>query len=327
MTPPLRIGVVGTGNFGVRHIAAYARRPDVEIVGVVDADPGRAETVAHAWNIERWFSNTDQFLRECRPDGVSVVTAGDQHLEPTLAALAAGSSVLLEKPITLSVGEADQLLAAERRSEGFVMPAHILRFAGPYRALVAEVHAGAVGRVLGLSTDRDRGRDHFTLFPGVHPALMTTVHDIDVALWVTRSRAVRVSARGRGGDDTRPALLWADIEAADGSCWALNVSWLLPNDTPSTDRLEVYGSAGAAKLVLRPAVGMHTDRTRWLDHELTPDAHGGALDAEIAGFCDRIREPSSPPVVTLEDARHGIEIAEAIIASAANGGAVVELAA
>jgi predicted dehydrogenase len=326
VTPALRVGVIGTGNFGAKHIAAYARRPDVELVGVVDRDLGRAETVAQQWGISRWFSDTAELLRECRPDGVSVVTSGSNHLQPALAALAEGCCVLLEKPLTLSTGEADELAEAERSSRGFVMPAHILRFAGPYRELVTHVHRGEIGRVLAVATARDRGRDHEVLFPDVHPALMTTIHDIDVALWVTGSRALRVSAQGRGGGAAdRPLLLWAQVEAADGSVWALHVSWLLSDDAPSVDRLEVYGTAGVAKLALRPAVAVFTDRSLWVDHELTPDAHAGALDAEIASFCGRIRAPTLPPVVTLEEARHGIQIAEAIITSAGRGGDVVEL--
>lgn len=323
---PLRIGVVGTGNFGTKHIAAYARRRDVELVGVVDRDPERARSVAQAWGIDRWFGDTAELLRECRPDGVSVVTSGEHHLQPTLTALAEGCSVLLEKPLTLSTREAAELAAAEQRSSGFVMPAHILRFAGPYRELVARVHAGEIGRVLALATVRDRGRDHETLFADVHPALMTTIHDIDVALWVTGARAVRVSAVGRGGTAQRPQLLWARIEADDGSVWSLHVSWLLSGDGPGGDRLEVYGDEGVAKLTLESGVALFTDRARWLDHELTPDSHPGALDAEIESFCEHIRLRTLPPVVTLDEARHGIEIAEAIVASAANGCAPVELA-
>lgn len=327
MTRRLRIGVIGAGNFGTKHVAAYARRSDVELVGVVDRDVARAESVALQWGIGRWFDDVGDLLDQCKPDGVSIVTSGSNHLQPALASLARGCSVLLEKPVTLSSRDANELAEAERQSSAFLMPAHILRFAGPYREVVARVHAGEIGRVLGVATLRDRPRSHDALFPDVHPALMTTVHDIDVALWVTGSRAVRVRAYGRGGANSeRPLLVWAQVEAADGSVWALHVSWLLPDDAPSDDRLEIYGTSGVAKLALRPTVAVFSDQTAWVDHELTPDAHPGALDAEIASFCHRIRTPGAPPIVTLDAARHGIEVAEAIITSAGRGGATVDLA-
>src|SRR5204862_409917 len=128
-------------------------------------------------------------------------------------------------------------------------------------------------------------RDHARLFPDVHPALMTAIHDIDLALWITGSRAIRVTAQGRGERDDVPRLVWAHVEAADGSVWALRVSWLLSDDAPSSDRLEVYGTAGVATLDLRPAVALFAENSIWVDHELTPNAHPGALDHEIDHFC------------------------------------------
>lgn len=324
MTSPLRIGVIGAGNFGEKHLAAYARRADIEIVGVVDRSAERARVAANRWGIPHSFTETEDFLRFCQPQGVSVVTAGADHLEPTLAALAEGCSVLLEKPIALSSADARELVAAEESSSGFVMPAHILRFAAPYQELAARVSNGDIGRVLGVATLRDRGRDHETLFPDVHPAFMTTIHDIDLALWITRTRALRVSARGRGRGET-PLLVWAHVEAADESIWELRISWLLSNDAPSSDRLEVYGTDGVVKLELRPTVALFAADAVWIDHELTPDAHAGALDNEIDHFCARLRSPSLEPVVTLADGLHGVEIAEAIVRSVSAGGSPVEV--
>ncbi len=165
--------------------------------------------------------------------------------------------------------------------------------------------------MLGIATVRDRGRDHERLFPDLHPALMTTIHDIDLALWLSGSRAVRVTAHERGGKAGGPPLLvWAQVEAADGGVWSLRESWLLPDGTPTADRLDVYGTLGVAGLDLTGA----------------GDATSDAIDAEIAHFCDCLRTGAEPSV-TLEDAAHGVLIAEAIIASAAAGGTPVEVAA
>ena len=327
MTASLRIGVIGTGNFGERHVASYARRPDVDLVGVVDRDADRAQSVAARWGIPHWFTDSEDLLRTCRPNGVSVVTSGRNHLQPSLAALAGDCSVLLEKPITLSTRDADELVDAERRSTAFVIPAHILRFSAPYQELVTRVRSGQIGRVIGIATVRDRGRDHAQLFADVHPALMTAIHDIDLALWITGARAVRVTAQGRGEKvDEMPRLVWAQVEASDGSVWALRVSWLLSDDAPGSDKLEVYGTAGVATLHLRPTVALFTESSTWVDHELTPDAHyPGALDHEIDHFCALLRSNDRTPAVTLEEARHGIEIAEAMMRSIENSGALTEL--
>jgi predicted dehydrogenase len=303
MSGPLRIGVIGVGRFGERHLSAYARQ-EVEIVAVADRDRERARSVAERFGLPRWFGDGAALVAECRPDGVSVVTPGRDHLEPTLTALSHGSSVLLEKPVATSSHQVRAIETAAVESTAFVMPAHILRFAAPYASVRARVADGAIGRLLAIDSNRDRSRDHLQLYPDVHPALMTLIHDIDLALWISGSPALRVSAYQRGD---APALVWAHVEAADGSLWSLRTSWLLPTDASFSDRLEVHGSDGAEVL------------------ELTSDTHVGALDAEVAHFCSCIRSGAPSDVITLTEAAHGIRIAEAIISSAAAGGIQVDV--
>jgi predicted dehydrogenase len=303
MSGPLRIGVIGVGRFGERHLSAYARQ-EVEIVAVADRDRERARSVAERFGLPRWFGDGAALVAECRPDGVSVVTPGRDHLEPTLTALSHGSSVLLEKPVATSSHQVRAIETAAVESTAFVMPAHILRFAAPYASVRARVADGAIGRLLAIDSNRDRSRDHLQLYPDVHPALMTLIHDVDLALWISGAPALRVSAYQRGD---APALVWAHVEAADGSLWSLRTSWLLPTDASFSDRLEVHGSDGAEVL------------------ELTADTHAGALDAEVAHFCSCIRRGATSDVITLTDAAHGIRIAEAIISSAAAGGIQVDV--
>jgi predicted dehydrogenase len=311
MTAPLRIGVIGAGNFAQRHLEAYARQDGVTVVAVADIDRQRAEAVAARWGIDQWFGDASELIAACSPDGVSIVTPASQHREPTLAALAADCGVLLEKPVATTSAEVAVIESAAQVSSGFVMPAHILRFAAPHAELQARVRKGSLGQLLGISTVRDRSRDHERLFPDLHPALMTTIHDIDLALWLSGSRAVRVSAYERGGRAGGPPLLvWAYVEAADGAVWSLRVSWLLPDGAPPADRLEVYGTQGTAALDLRDAGDSTVD----------------AIDAEVAHFCACIRTGAEPSV-TLADAAHGVLIAEAIIESAAARGTPVDVAA
>ncbi len=327
MERSVRVGVIGAGAFGERHLKAYARLRDVEVVGIADRDLGRAQALAGRFGIDRWFEGAAELLDACRPDGVSVVTSGSNHQEPTVEALRRGVSVLLEKPVAISAEDAAALELAAAASSGFVMPAHILRFAAPYVELRGRLGAGAVGRLLGISAVRNRGRGHARLFPDVHPALMTMVHDIDLAIWLSGARAVRVSAQARGRfEDGRPGLLFATVEASDGSVWSLRANWLVSDEASPVDRLEVYGDRGAVFLDLEPTVTVLGAAIENVDHELTPEAHPGALDAEIAYFCSCLRDGLEPVAVTLAEAAHGIRLAEAIVESSDAGGQPVELA-
>jgi predicted dehydrogenase len=322
MTGSLRVGVIGVGEFGERHLAAYALQPEVEVVAVADSDAERARAVAERWGVARWFSAGGELLDCCAPDGVSIVTPGPFHLAPALAALARDTAVLLEKPIAMTGAEARLLVAAAEASAAFVVPAHVLRFSEPYVGLRERVRAGDLGRLLGISARRERGTDHERMFPGVHPALMTMVHDIDLAVWMSGSRAVRVSALGRrapdpheawpsSGAEPPPRLLWATVEAQDGSVWSLRVSWLLPDGEALSDRFEVFGAAGVD---VAESFG-------------APAALGAGIEAEVAHFCACMRDGRCSDVVGLDEAAHGIAVAEAVIASSRAGGAVVEVGA
>ncbi len=326
MTSPLRVGVIGLGDFGEQHVDAYSRQTNVTIVGVADINPERARAVASRWGVEHYFASAAQLIAACRPDGVSIVSPGTHHVEQTLLALAENCSVLLEKPIAMSSSEVDAIEEAAGAASAFVQPAHILRFTAPYVALRSRVQSGAIGMVLGISALRDRDRDHERLYGDVHPALMTMIHDIDLALWISGSEAVTVSAHERGGEiDGPPLLLRAQIEAADGSLWTLGASWLLPVSASLSDRLEVYGTTGVATLDLRPTVNLFGATLESIDHEVTREIRGGALERQIDYFCTCLRTETPPSVVTLKEAAHGVRIAEAIIRSASRGGQQVNV--
>jgi predicted dehydrogenase len=321
-TDPVRVGVIGVGDFGQRHIAAYRRQPGVEVVGVADSNARRAASVAARWGIERWFVDGEELIATCRPVGVSIATPGRHHLAPTLAALDHACSVLLEKPIAMSSEETATIGTAVAISNAFVVPAHVLRFAAPHVAMRERVRSGQVGRLIGISARRDRGSDHLGRFPDVHPALMTMIHDIDLALWVTGSRALRVSARGRGGEPDRPILVWAQVEAADGTIWSLRTAWVLPDDATPVDEFQAYGVDGTSEVAVRQD-GATTGRRD--GERLGRDSLTDALDAEIAHFCSCLRRGTPSDVIPLADADHGIRVAQAIVASAAAGGATTEV--
>jgi predicted dehydrogenase len=325
MAEPIRVGVVGAGNFGRRHIAIYGARPDVRLVGVAERDPELARAVANRWGIPA-FANAQGLLDACRPDAISVVTPAQYHLEPAVVALERNCAVLLEKPVAMSVDEVDTLEAAARGSSAFVVPAHLLRFARPYAAAKEQVCAGAVGQVIALATRRDRGRGHAQLFSDVHPAMMTLIHDIDMALWITGATASRVVGWERAGLAAhQPVVVWAHVEASDGSLWSLRTNWLLPDDVVPVDALEVVGTDGVLSLDLRPDLIVASGRGRGEGQDGVSEVTAAALEAEIAHFCDCVRMGAASSVVTLAEAREGIRVAEAIVTSARAGGLPIDL--
>lgn len=116
---PLKVAVVGCGNIGNRHAAGYLATGKTELVGVADVIKERADGYAEKYG-SRSYGSAKELLAEQRPDLVSVPTPPGSHAEVALEALAAGASVLLEKPPVLSLAEMDALARAEADSTGNV---------------------------------------------------------------------------------------------------------------------------------------------------------------------------------------------------------------
>ncbi|WP_405059406.1 Gfo/Idh/MocA family oxidoreductase [Kribbella sp. NBC_01505] len=114
----LKVAIVGCGNISRRHAESYAAAP-TELVGVADIVPSKADKLAAKFG-GRPFGSVTELLTATSPDLVSVTTPPGSHAEIAIEILAAGKSVLLEKPPVLSLAELDAVAAAEQASAGSV---------------------------------------------------------------------------------------------------------------------------------------------------------------------------------------------------------------
>ncbi|WP_259123651.1 Gfo/Idh/MocA family protein [Leucobacter aridicollis] len=319
----VRIAVVGSGPFGALHAETLMRNSDVELVAIVNHDVLRARTLADKLGVKAAYESVEKLLDATNVDGITVATANAHHVAPSIAALQAGVSVLLEKPVAPTTAAAEQLLAAERASTGFVFPAHLLRFAAPYQELKHRIELGDIGTPRAFSFRRHRNVDHDTRFSDTHPVLMTMIHDIDLALWCDGAQPVNVTAREvRVAGRSQPTVVWAEVETSSGSLWSFQVSWSLggAQDTTSLpDALEIVGEDGTLSLRLDPRVYAHSATSTTVDDVLTPSAAHGAMEQELREFADAVRHGRPPTAVTLEEAVAGLHLADRIIMAAAAG--------
>jgi predicted dehydrogenase len=247
-----RVAVVGVGAFGEAHVQAY-RAQGAELVGVADSDIDRAGMIADRYQIPYFTDDPYALINELKPDGVSVATPAASHIALAAHAVSCGVRVLLEKPIATGSRELRQLPPS---ADELVTPAHVLRFEPVHRHLHDLVAAGDLGTILAISASRNRARWHLDRYRDIHPALLTAVHDIDLAVWLTGSRANVVSALSTPHPPSeQPATVFAQVDAVDGSIWSIRSCWLLPDSSPPTDQIEVYGTRGVA------TIRVESDRT------------------------------------------------------------------
>lgn len=317
-----RIGVIGVGAFGVAHLRAY-RAAGAQLVGVADADGARARAIAAEFAVPYAADDGFRLIDDVAPEAVSIVTAAESHLELARYAALRGCRVLLEKPVATSTAQLAGLPAAAAE---LILPGHVLRHDPVYRALYERVSGGAIGRVTAISASRSRAAWHVARYPDIHPALLTAVHDIDLAVWITGSHAVSVSAlevdsTGIG----RPDIVFGQVEAVDGSIWSIRTAWTLRDNDGPADLFEVFGTGGVATVAV-DASGSSLSLPG-PDHQVLhrPPAESPGLTEEIDYFLTLVRDHLPPAIVTMAEAGSVIAVAEAIIRSAGRSGAPVRV--
>ncbi|MBI3638114.1 MAG: Gfo/Idh/MocA family oxidoreductase [Candidatus Rokubacteria bacterium] len=182
----VRAGVVGTGHMGHYHALVYAELWNVDLVGVVDIDAARAADVARHYDT-RAFSDHKELIGLV--DVASVAVPTERHFPVARDLLEAGVSVLLEKPMTMTLEEARELYAIARRTGTVLHVGHVERFNGAVQELKKIVDRPILieSRRLGPFVPRVQ-RDTVVM------DLM--IHDIDIVLTLVDSPPRRLAALG-----------------------------------------------------------------------------------------------------------------------------------
>src|SRR4051794_34557316 len=105
----VKIGVVGAGSIAALHLKAYQGNPRAELVAICDIKADRATSVAKQWGAARSYSDPAELFADPDVDAVSICTWNDSHAELAIAAVEAGKHVLVEKPMSRTYAEAQQL--------------------------------------------------------------------------------------------------------------------------------------------------------------------------------------------------------------------------
>ena len=157
-----KIGIIGTGWIAANHIAEYLKMPDVEVVALADLVPGKAEAFGKKYGCEtaRCYLSGHDMLENEELDGVSVCTYNTQHAPCTIDALEHGVNVMLEKPFTVTLDEAIEIMKAEKKSGKILTIGFQPRLSENMQMIKRIVDAGEIGKVYYIQTGGGRqGRD------------------------------------------------------------------------------------------------------------------------------------------------------------------------
>lgn len=207
---PLKVAVVGAGYLGQHHARVYSELRDVELVGIVDIDAVRAEEVARKCGSKSYLNYLD-VLGEV--DALSIVVPTPDHFKVALDCLRAGKDVLVEKPITETVSQADELINEARRTNRILQVGHLERYNPGVIALSQIIKEPRFIEAVRLSPVLDRCCD-------VDVTLDLMIHDIDMILSLVHSPIKNIHAVGFSlvTEKIDEARVWAEFENGVVAC-------------------------------------------------------------------------------------------------------------
>jgi predicted dehydrogenase len=271
----LRVGIVGAGNWAREaHVPGFQSCDAVELVAICDLDRDRAEQVAVAAGIPRWYGSAPEMLATERLDLVGVATPDDSHPADVRAALDAGAHVLCEKPLAVTVDDARALSEAASSAGVKTMIGFTLRFAPTVMRLREIVRSGEIGEPHLLMVFQqnaqflDPTRPFHWKMDGARTGggaiVEYGIHTLDLARWLMGD-VTRVCAMGRTLVPERPLASGGTVrvEVDDSTAWLMefagsvtgicHAGWATVGRPPGLE-LRVFGALGAAEVFLSDEV-------------------------------------------------------------------------
>lgn len=344
------LAVIGAGRIGSFRARLAADHPAVRFIGVADVSENAAARLAESVGAEVHSTDTTEIISDPSVTAVVVATSEGEHVAPVVEALRLGKDVLVEKPIALTLQDADTILEAASESAGSLHVGYSRRFRKRYHVAKEQIVQDRLGRLIGATARVYNSRTQALAMlgrnPDATPVVDALTYYVDLMNWFfDGQQVVEVSAIGQRGvleeaghetDD----LTWAMLRYESGAAISLGVCYALPEKYPALGhaaRLELIGTDGVVLID-----DDHTDQVMYSDkgipHVYLPDhdvnavflssgtpgdwALGefiGPLPAETRAWLDHLSVGTSCNLAKPKTARHTLEVTLAIQRAAGSG--------
>jgi predicted dehydrogenase len=329
---PLRVGIIGVGGISTLHHGGYVAA-GVEVVAIADPNPTALTARANTWRVERTYHDYRELLASGEVDAVSICAPTVVHHPATIAAAAAGIHVLCEKPLALTLPQADEMIAACREAGVVLMVNHQLRSHAAGEQAKRMLDAGDLGTLshLRLRQAHDWG-GATTVGPsfatravaGGGTLLDNGTHLFDLARYFGKEVSEVFARTAQRHFETEVEdTAHASLRFASGAIATIEVAWTA---TGWEEGWWLYGSRGTFEYTNRSGtpIARHRHRTStgtsWGETDLNEYRYAGdsaharhvrAFVAAIGGL--------GPNVCSGEDGREAMRLVLAAYASAEAG--------
>ena len=227
-TLPIGLAVIGAGYWGPNLVRAALATPAFALRWLCDLDSDRAQAVLGYHTTVRPTSSYDTVLDDPRVGAVAIATPAATHFELVSAALAAGKHVLVEKPLTASVGEAAKLVALADDAQLALMCDHTYCYTSAVARVRQVIQSGQLGELQFV----DSVRINLGLVqPDVDVLWDLAPHDLSILDFVLPGHITPVAIAAHGADPLgagRACLAYLSVWLSTGALAHLHVNWLSP---------------------------------------------------------------------------------------------------
>jgi predicted dehydrogenase len=305
---PVRIGIVGVGQFGQLHASTVTCLAESQLVAIVDNNRDQLDNVAKQRPDVSHWSDLHEAIGKSKAEAWIIASSTSSHVQIAHDIMSAGYPVLIEKPIAGSLSEARTLKPLVKPDSSNLMLGHVLLFNSEFRQLQEEVNHR--GRIKYIDCVRHRPTTTLTNYPGESPFHLTMVHDLySVLVLMDRAEPVSMNAQIHKTSNGECDLALAQLQWEDGTIASFTASFMTPSGMASDgfDRMEVFGKGWASRIYANPRpIEVWDDRAHWpmaLEIRKEENSATGMLAEEIRCFCRVVRGIQQVPVgATYENA-------------------------
>lgn len=257
MSNPLGVAVIGAGRIGTLRARLSAKHPCVGFLAISDIDIDKARKLAEATNATAFGIDNEALISHPEVNTVFVSTPEGEHVAAVCRALQLGKSVMVEKPLALTLPDAQQILSALASGKGSLHVGYSRRFKECFLRAKEQMNHQRLGRIVGgLARVYNTRAQAFAILkrdPHATPVLDVLTYYVDLMCWFMEGNPpVEVVARGQHGIFREAGygahdVTWAIVTFADGAVVNFGVSYALPAKFPTlgqSDRVELLGTEG-----------------------------------------------------------------------------------
>ncbi|MFC1513397.1 Gfo/Idh/MocA family protein [candidate division KSB1 bacterium] len=320
----LRTGIVGVGHLGEFHLQKLLKIEEVELAGFWEIDENRRSEISGKYNVKAFDSLVD-LTNDI--ESVIIVAPTSFHRELAVECAEKGLHVFVEKPLAVTVSEADEIIETADKNNVKLQVGHIERFNSSYRSLISEFSYDLDPRFIEshrLASFNPRGLDVSV----IHDLM---IHDIDIILNLMKGKLEKIEANGVGVisdsfDIVNARLIFDDGAAANVTASRISQKTMRKMRIFQRDNYisldfvkgetEIFRIAGASENLIKsglmPVSDLENDGVKQsLGFKKISSDGKDSIEIELREFFRSIRENSTPPVTGLQ-ARNALEVASKI---------------